>query len=670
MLNKNIKILKISFCFLICLAVLSASSGSAVLFDLRDFKYSYFTDKSDEAGEFAYNSEKYVFAQTSENTVLYVDPDDATLCVENTSTGRKFYTDPSRDPYRSGISDPQGSDEVTVRYRYGDEIVTVGSRSDRVTVKCDMLDSEEKGVRITYGFPLVNGGVFSLTFRYYLENGTFFALCDEIPYPQDSECDILSVTVLKGLCTDLASSGDYFYVPDGSGAKMSLDPQYDPANVTVKIYGGDPSLGESPEKTSVLPAFGMKIGKDAILAVALSGDAQMSVTACRSGKEQLSSVYPTFELTGVCRKSIEGKTLYIGSDNTYNGEILIAYRFLSDSSSDLDGMAQVCREELYRYGSLLYTQRLEKDAPPLTLCFDGNELNYAEVEKALDGVCKAGVSKINAVYRNSLDGVSAVRGLGGKRMLERLYGFCRDRGINLYLEYKLDSHIPSGCVRDIFGHAESAHLPDSFDRSIDGLYGKYDYLNSLYIDDLGTVLYSAPQNDVPLSRQTVKDSIKNYLRKLSVDRNIAVFTGNIYSVKNAALVLALPDGCFNSAKGYFAVPFVQSVLHGQVDYTLSPITVSGDFGDRVLNAMEYASMPSFNITANYEKEVEDIATCYLSSYKIIEELSDKTLNSNDEVAKDLKCSVFEGDRKLYVNYGKKDIIWEGVKIASKSLILM
>lgn len=668
-LKKHISKIESAVALLLAVIIFSASSQETVRMIFTKFSYTGESALSETEISASGDLSDYILVQESENTRLYYNEDTASLCVTDTVSNSAYYTNPSDDPDFSGYIDAELSDELIIKYRYENNIISIGSRNKRVTHTYSGQSKETNGVSVDYEFPLSDGTKLPVRTSYYIENGTLFAVVDKIEIPKDCECDIISVSLLKGLGATPLGTDNIFLLPDGSGGKLSLDTEYGTTDMSVSVYGKDPSLIPGSNSISILPVFAKKTGEKSVFALALSGDAQMSVSAKRNEKAELSYIYPTFDITSVYRKAIDGNLLYKGSENIYQGEIKVAYRFLDGVNANIDSMAQVCREELYRYGDLFYAKRLEQDKPSLTLCFDGEELNYKDVKDALDRLCKAGVNKLNVIYKNSLDGVKPMLRLGGKEELNELYDFCNEMGISLHLEYDIDSHISSGRVQDIFGHSSQNHTADSFNKSIDELYDSYSYLNSLYLENLGNQLYSNNDYNNLISRQQMKEDITDYIRKLSVDRQIAIAGGNIYTVKNSVIIFGIPDDCYYSAEGYTNLPFVQTVLHGQLNYSLSPIKISGNFGDKILKAMEYGTMPSFYITDNYQEEIDAIATCYLNSCNMLEEILDKSLESNEEVTENLRCSTFEDGKKMYVNYGEEDIIWENKTILSKSVLL-
>ncbi len=668
-IKKHISKIESAVALLLAIIIFSASSQETVRMIFTQFSYT--GEKSLSKTEISANGDlsDYLLVQESENTRLYYNEDTTSLCVTDSVSNSAYYTNPSDDPAFSGYIDAELSDEIIITYRYENNIISIGSRNNRVTHTYLGQSKESGGISVEYEFPLSGGTKLPIRTSYYIENGTLFAVVDKIEIPDDCECDIISISLLKGLGSATLKAEDFFLLPDGSGGKLSLDAEQGTADMNVSVYGKDTSLVPNSNSPSILPIFAKKTGGKSVFALALSGDAQMSVSAKRNEKTELSYIYPTFDITSVYRNTIDGNLLYKGSENIYQGEIKVAYRFLDGVNANVDTMAQVCREELYRYGDLFYAKRLEHDKPSLTLCFDGKDLKYKEVKDALDRLFKAGVNKLNVIYKNSLDGVKPMLRLGGQKKLNELYDFCNEMGISLHLEYDIDSHISSGRVQDIFGHLSQNHTADSFNKSIDELYDSHNYLNSLYLENLGNQLYSNNDYNNLSSRQQMKDDITNYIRKLSVDRQIAIAGGNIYTVKNSVLIFGIPDDCYYSADGYSNLPFVQTVLHGQLNYSLSPIKISGNFGDKILKAMEYGTMPSFYITDNYKEEIDAIATCYLNSCKMLEEILDKSLESNEEVTENLRCSTFEDGKKMYVNYGAEDIIWENKTILSKSVLL-
>ena len=66
-------------------------------------------------------------------------------------------------------------------------------------------------------------------------------------------------------------------------------------------------------------------------------------------------------------------------------------------------------------------------------------------------------------------------------------------------------------------------------------------------------------------------------------------------LKNADAVADLPsETAYPQEKNYFAVPFLQMVLHGIVEYAHAPANTSENTETAVLRALEYGALPSYN----------------------------------------------------------------------------
>ena len=67
-----------------------------------------------------------------------------------------------------------------------------------------------------------------------------------------------------------------------------------------------------------------------------------------------------------------------------------------------------------------------------------------------------------------------------------------------------------------------------------------------------------------------------------------------YLLKNADFVSGLSyDTAYPQSDSYSSVPFVEMILHGISDYTLTPVNLADDSETAFLKSLEYGAIPSY-----------------------------------------------------------------------------
>jgi len=140
-------------------------------------------------------------------------------------------------------------------------------------------------------------------------------------------------------------------------------------------------------------------------------------------------------------------------------------------------------------------------------------------------------------------------------------------------------------------------------------------------------------------------------------------TGNDYTWKYASHILNLPMGSSQYMSTSEAIPFIQMVLHGYVDYASSPLNESADYSTAILEMLETGSgvyfkwMGAENSILNntdyvfqdwYSVNYKDSFDIAVELYKEISGLMNKVANkpiTNHEILE--AYHVYEGERTYY-----------------------
>ena len=119
------------------------------------------------------------------------------------------------------------------------------------------------------------------------------------------------------------------------------------------------------------------------------------------------------------------------------------------------------------------------------------------------------------------------------------------------------------------------------------------------------------------------------------------------------------------------VPFLQTAIHGFVNYTGTPINISGNDVTEVLTAAEYGAGLHFSFmkesafalqkTLYTEYYGSDYATWHDRMLEIYTRYNSELGHTfNQQIVdhkvytEDVRCTTYEDGTKVYVNYGDKD----------------
>lgn len=562
-----------------------------------------------------------------------------------------------------------------------------------------------------------NDILYRITLDYVVEDGCLYAgLSWENLGDKD---DILAkVGFLEYFgATSVARKGDFILVPDGCGAVMSVDSDEEIDTVDVSVYGAD--HGEKASVSGIIPAYGFKDGSDAFAAVIDSGDALAHITANKAPFESnYNRVGPVFTVTPSVTEG--GKTIY--SDVSYDKELKICFRFLSGANSSYAGLASACREQLIR-NFTLSTRTLEPEADlPLIITAigssDSTKLGFNKVltsfDEAEDILTRAKSKGINNVYMRCSGFLSGgtdskyaayagpMAGLGGHSGLRELNDYAVGQNFNVFLDLSVVTGSGSDKYdgKDINGKTARVTVPGAFsgfgygsesvERVVKSWKGSEDALLGVLerfdgyeaagfcISDAGEMLFTDYLRG--LDRQAVADGVNDAIAPLSVRKLVMVSGGNFYSLKNADVVALLPSTTQKEqTDSYKAVPFVQIVLHGIVDYGSGYLNLGSAPRDDFLRCVEYGALPSFILTdRSYddsekynEKFLADscmpfMLECYEASGECLADLRGSRITDHSQLAPGVFCTVYETTTKIYVNYSDNDFTVNGITVEGHS----
>lgn len=491
---------------------------------------------------------------------------------------------------------------------------------------------------------------------------------------------------------------------------------------------------EEKSASAYIPVFGVKRNTSAFAAIITDGDALAVINANRQSDYNPSKAYASFTITDVKTVSETAQSTNVQKGTAYNGKISIAYKFLSGRNATYSAMASAAKEEFIAHSVLSSTSVNDYDNIPFCLTIIGSADNeiLTTTQQTTDilSILKGkGINNINLTYKGLLSGGLAQKNLysatinknlGGKDGLSDLYSYAKTQNCALFLGANIFSSSANYSVTDkslsisdsaaeytmrndmSFNVNTSAGLlsrigketlqiakdktnpslysvTNGYDMNLMNLKKMHDrfqtYLQSdiftvtdgITVTDAGKVLYS----DASTDRQSAKETVSSLLRAISKYAQLSIEGGNIYSVYNATLVTGIDfDTFYTESENYESVPFLQSVLHGNVMYTGNPIDAGNPlYRYEMLRYIEYGANPGYEwiySDANVfcyngyllSERITEIVDFYNDANATLADLADDTIVNHRKITKNadgksvsgVYCTTYSDGTEIYVNY--------------------
>lgn len=722
---------KVVFCFLLFVLVLcfsgcSEKPQSLVIKDLKNM--GNISETANDKSVYTQNKSAKALRKISRSdmAVLYFDEENYSVSLYDYASKKLWNCLPD---FYEGSTPAVMSVEVL----YKNELYTFNSQTDSVLKNKASAQIKEDSVVVNYTFEGKTKDETVITFSVPV----YFAVTDGVmtvsidckkidtsALPKDTYIKAIHLLEYFGSCSE-AQKGDYILIPDGSGAVIDIESKAQKFDeIALPVYSADFSVNSAENKAvALVGAFGMKKGDSAFAALVENGEALATITAQKALKDGMyNKVGVRFDLI---KLQAEKEDTY-ASFPSYEGEIRITYKLVSSDRANYVGMASAIREALIRNGTLGLEDSLEESTSlPFVLSIVGSGKNGNEKAETLTTFKQAqeviglfrskGISNISLRYVGMFDGEIGGKDfsrlkinslLGNKKDLEELTAYTELHNIKVYPSFNLLSASKGelkSTALSIFGDDTEGEITDisnplklfkstrnfssygSLEENTKNIlsFMRDNSFNAFSIADAGRYLYSDFSSSSYADRQSVKNSVFTQFSSLSSSGSIMVENGNIYSVKYADYIVNLPSSSLASKRDYCkSVPFVQSILHGIVSYTTSPLNINGQSDTALLKAAEYGAVPHFEV---YYKDFSDgdkvdnynYTACASLAQKDYERLSN-TFNSlqNEKITnhylvkKGVYCTEYSSNKSVYVNYNNKDVKINGVTVESRSFLMV
>lgn len=496
-----------------------------------------------------------------------------------------------------------------------------------------------------------------------------------------------------------------------------------------------------------LPVFGNKAGDQAFLGILESGEA-MATIFCETGGiiTSYESIYPVYSYVTSNTVSYSDSSKLTGQytyhdTKPYAGDYAVRYCLLTGKEADYVGMANAYRSYLIDRGVIQKrASEVEEEAPVYVELlgavtkqetFLGIPYNtYAELttfeqaEQIIDDLAEEKIGNLKLRYSGWANGglsyevsdhVDVLKALGGSKKLQELEGYAAQRGAELFPDVDFAT-VRTNKMFD--GYSASRNEAYSLQR--EELYlvtpkelttlnylqyafwsvspsfwpdymGKYfrDYdklgLDGISVGTLGNMLYGDYNRKASVNREEVKTIVCDNVESLTADKKVMTEGANLYMLPYVTDIVNMPIGSSSYTSADEAVPFMQLVLHGSVEYASPTLNMQGNIRDAFLKCIEYGANPYFTVA--YDNSAELKNTVYDLYYSVdyhvwqqeivrygneFEEayrgLGGLAMTDHEKLQEGVYRTTYEDGTAFLVNYNDENVTAEGKTISANSYV--
>ncbi|WP_430535524.1 DUF5696 domain-containing protein [Listeria rocourtiae] len=680
------------------------------------------------------------FDKVAENAdlELYVHPESLAIKVRNLASGYVW----------SSTLDGMSQYRLNQSWKdFVDSAITLDYLNAQGKKKRESLTSN--GARVMLR-DIPNGFEATLTFRSRIKmnlkvtlaaDGVHVAIPDgKIVEPGKVQILAVNVYPFLGATKDAEISG-YMFIPDGSGGLIryedtgvKMDTPYSAA-----IYGTD--VGVTPVTVSPdtnasyvasVPVFGMVhgAGQNGMLAVVEKGAEYGEIVAYKAGlSTDFNWITTGFTYRSVYKQPTSktgGKAIELYQDKRNEFDISLVYRFLDGDDADYVGMAK-------SYQAYLVDQKVltcsRESGPIMRLEFLGGEVQpglfrdslvvmtpIVDLTRHVQALGQDGVDDLLIVYQGwNHGGLSASwpnkfpfeKKLGSDTDLADAMKALDDRNVPLYFQTDYTKAYEEAKGIDASGFAKQVNTK-TIERDVNGIvsylllpdgalelakidaesYAEYS-MTHLAVENSASTLYSTYNSGHSFSRTDSMEKVQAVLAELRKNKHAktALYQPNDYAWKHAAAYLDMPMGNSNYIYESDAVPFLQIVLKGYIDFYAPYSNFSASQTENLLQLVDFGALPSFYLTSEdsyalSKTPAKDIYTSQFSNWKpeieskyhevrkVAEATSGATIEQRDIVATGIVRVTYSNGTRVVVNYTKEDYKIGNKTVAAKDFAIL
>jgi hypothetical protein len=669
---------------------------------------------------------------------LYINRSNSQLIVEDLRNGKLWPSNPI-GPSMAGIAESLRTRlesvftvSYTNRQRQVENLTTnIGERAAL------SFSSIPNGIKVGYDMDKLK---LKLSIEYRVNDDYLEVNVPDDEIKEEGEFKIVALEILPFFGAADDYSQGYLVIPDGAGAVIRFKREHPAYNqhFSQPVYGPEEhSWMPLTTEKAPMPVFGLVDGNAAFAAFVTQGEFDVRIKGSPSG-------YITNFYRGaaefILRRQVSiprRRGVYASriQENRVQSPRTVRYVLLTESDANYVGIAKAYREYLMKEKGV---PRLSQPGAPINIrLFMGvqrralflNEFivmtTFDEARQILQELLDAGVKNMAVTLigwsRGGYNGdyprrFPVAKELGGEAGLRRLAQWTKQNNIKLYLE---DDYLTA--YRGNWGFIERIHvtrrlnrLPVFDDRSQPGqgqfikrafvlnprwayeIYAKNDIpkTRELGVDGLelrwfGEIAFIDTNEFHPFTREGYVNEYMERIVKLARENFgwVGVHGINTYTLGRVDKLVGVTNDSSRYAYADESVPFLQSLLHGLVNYDAPIANLRSDGPHDFLRQWETGGTPTFELTYRGSSELRRTAynRLYSSYYKdwidqIVKEYNisanqlghvrDKFIVEHREVGRKVFRTRYEDGTAVYVNYSDQPFSDGQVRVESLGLAVV
>ncbi len=436
--------------------------------------------------------------------------------------------------------------------------------------------------------------------------------------------------------------------------------------------------------------------------------------------------------------------------NAYHGDYQLRFKLLSGKNVSYVDMAKAYREYLLK-NDLLITKvntsgstgtplvletlgLIDKKTSTLGIVYNKKIplTSFDAAQDMMNELADGGVQNIALRYRGWMNGglnysvpskLKIEGKLGGKSGFKDLISYMDDKNYTLFPEvdfcvvrrdgtfdgYRTSSDAPKATDRSTVTLTPRNELdnilyiwkdyfavsPTSSTKYFKSFFNKYtNYTTkSVSIGTVGSMLYSDFSTGKKATHrqqavETLANNVSTYVTGNGFSR-VMVEGGNAYTWNYATDIVDIPLCDSNTFQADAAVPFMQIVLHGHIQYAGDALNLSDDMTDTILKSAEYGANLHFTLSAENTRELKD--TVYSNYYtidfdtwksdvlelygkfnRVFASLQDQEITNHEASTSvdGVYITTYANGTRIAVNYNREQVTVEGKTIAAQDFTVL
>lgn len=191
------------------------------------------------------------------------------------------------------------------------------------------------------------------------------------------------------------------------------------------------------------------------------------------------------------------------------------------------------------------------------------------------------------------------------------------------------------------------------------------------LQQLGDLLYTDYNKENALLRTQAIEHYRKWIVEYKKNfKEVGVYYGYEYAASVADKIYDIPTSTSQLFIIDEAIPFVQIVYHGLIDYYSGAVNRTSDNVESMLKSIEYGAFFTFEVTneatdelrytnynslfkAEYKTLANDIKSAYVVASKVLEPVANTLIKDHKKISNNVFMTEYENGVKVYVNYAKE-----------------